>query len=91
MELACNVCLVPGWVGSGYTYAIKQLADMVIPAQRRNMVNMDSAAQVSQAIRDAKISTKGRALAATLFNNRSAAYLKMNNFNKVGTATSQLE
>lgn len=59
---------------------------MVIPAQRRNLVNLDSATQVSQAIRDAKVSTRGRAMAATLFNNRSAAYLKMNNFAKVGTA-----
>lgn len=66
----------------GYAYAIKQYAQMVIPASRRNLVNLDSASQVSQAIRDAKLSPKDKTLAAALFNNRSAAYLKMNRFEK---------
>lgn len=66
----------------GYSYALKQLAGVLIPQSRRAMVNMDSPSQVSQAIRDAKAPQKGRTLAAALFNNRSAAYLKMNRFDR---------
>ncbi|CAI7819645.1 unnamed protein product, partial [Closterium sp. NIES-53] len=65
-----------------YSYAIKQMAGLIVPSARRASTNLDSPSAVASAVRDAKPDPRTAQLAAILYSNRAAAYLKLEKYDK---------
>ncbi|CAI5531489.1 unnamed protein product, partial [Closterium sp. Naga37s-1] len=66
-----------------YSYAIKQMAGLIVPSARRASTNLDSPSAVASAVRDAKPDPRTAQLAAILYSNRAAAYLKLEKYDKI--------
>ncbi|CAI5530377.1 unnamed protein product, partial [Closterium sp. Naga37s-1] len=66
-----------------YSYAIKQMAGLIVPSARRASTNLDSPSAVASAVRDAKPDPRTAQLAAILYSNRAAAYLKLEKYDKL--------
>ncbi|CAI5983316.1 unnamed protein product [Closterium sp. NIES-65] len=86
LKASANNLFVEGKFGQaiiGYSYAIKQMAGLIVPSARRASTNLDSPSAVASAVRDAKPDPRTAQLAAILYSNRAAAYLKLEKYDKV--------
>ncbi|CAI5470528.1 unnamed protein product [Closterium sp. Yama58-4] len=85
LKASANNLFVEGKFGQaiiGYSYAIKQMAGLIVPSARRASTNLDSPSAVASAVRDAKPDPRTAQLAAILYSNRAAAYLKLEKYDK---------
>eukprot|EP00475_Leptophrys_vorax_P005876 TRINITY_DN13557_c0_g2_i1.p2 TRINITY_DN13557_c0_g2~~TRINITY_DN13557_c0_g2_i1.p2 ORF type:complete len:206 (+),score=17.51 TRINITY_DN13557_c0_g2_i1:651-1268(+) len=88
LKAAANNLYTEGKFGQaiiGYSYAIKQMATLIVPSARRASTNLDSPAAVAQAVKDARPDPRHAQMAAILYSNRAAAYIKLEKFDKAAT------